>query len=1143
MLAHFVLNTAVHVILPCSMRVCRALFSKNSKRIAHSTTQASRKFEVFEPGNKHTSPFDSAAYANIFMSAERPLFKELPEKLDFPRMEEGVLQYWKEIDAFQTSLKKSEGRKVYTFYDGPPFATGLPHYGHILAGTIKDVVCRYAHQTGHYVERRFGWDCHGLPVEFEIEKALGIKSSHDVKAMGIAKYNAECRKIVMRFAEEWETIVGRTGRWIDFKNDYKTLNLPFMESVWWVFKQLFEKGLVYRGYKVMPYSTGCTTPLSNFECNMNYKEVSDPSATVSFPVVGDENTHLLAWTTTPWTLPSNLALVVHPDMDYVKAKDAKTGRVYIFLEARLGEIYKNWEKAKEKPFEIVGKVKGKDLVGLRYVPLFKYFLDRAAPEGSNTGAFRVVADTYVTSDSGTGIVHSAPGFGEEDFRVSLAHGVILKTNTLCPVDENGCFTDEVTDYKGRYVKECDNDILEQLKKDGRLFQKAAIVHSYPFCWRSETPLIYRAIDAWFVNVESFRDKLIENNNKTYWVPDYVKSKRFSNWLEDAKDWNVSRNRYWGTPLPVWRSDDFEEIVCIGSVEELERLSGRTGITDIHREFVDDITIPSKRPGMPPLRRVEQVFDCWFESGSMPYAQMHYPFENKEKFEQGFPADFIAEGLDQTRGWFYTLMVLSTALFDKPPFKNLVVNGLVLAEDGKKMSKSKKNYPPVTDILDKFGADATRLFLINSPVVRAEPLRFRESGVKDIITDIFLPLSNALKFFIMNGNRYMIQYGHPLDLNSGTSNDMDRWIRAATQTLVKYTRAEMEAYRLYNVVPGLLRFLEVLTNWYVRMNRRRLKGSDTKEEWEMSLNTLFQVLVATSRVMAPVTPFFAETMHQCLKPLLPAEEQEDSVHYLMIPEVNVALFDDTLERAMSRMITLIELVRVLRDRVKMPIKMPVRQIVVIHPQAEFLNDLKPLTDYIRDEVNAFEVVFTQEEGDYVITKLEANLAVLGKKYKQEAKALDAAFKALSLDEIHKFLSSGKITLLGKELTTEDAKVVRNFREGISNFETNTDGQVLVLLDCQRDETVIASWHAREFVKRIQMLRKTAGLQITDAVDVYFQADPALQASIESRADQVNATIRSKWSAGDAPADATVVAKEESDIADMKITLVFTKPAAN
>jgi len=489
------------------------------------------------------------------------------------------------------------------------------------------------------------------------------------------------------------------------------------------------------------------------------------------------------------------------------------------------------------------------------------------------------------------------------------------------------------------------------------------------------------------------------------------------------------------------------------------------------------------------------------------------------------------------------MVLSTALFDSPPFKNLVVNGLVLAEDGKKMSKSKKNYPPVTDILDQYGADATRLFLINSPVVRAEPLRFREAGVKEVVNDIFIPLANALKFFIMNANRFIAESGRVLDVNGPTTNDMDRWIKAATQTLVQYTRKEMEGYRLYNVVPGLLRFLEVLTNWYVRMNRRRLKGSDTKEEWEMSLNTLFNVLVATSRVMAPVTPFFAERMHQSLKPLLPKEEQEDSVHYLMIPEVNNALFDEKLERSMNRMINIIELVRVLRDRIKMPIKMPVKKVIVIHPQADFINELVPLREYIETEVNAFEVEFTTNEGDYVVTRVEANMAAVGKRYKKEAGNINKAFKALSADEVRAFLTSGKVTLLEKEFTVEDAKVIRDFRPGITNFETNTDGEVLVLLDANReDKTVIASWHAREFVKRVQMLRKTAGLAITDLVDTYFTAHADLAQSINDRAEQVNQTVKGAWKAEAVPEGAVVVATEESEIDGMKITLTFVKPSA-
>ncbi|KAL4524947.1 hypothetical protein Ndes2526A_g07044 [Nannochloris sp. 'desiccata'] len=569
-----------------------------------------------------------------------------------------------------------EGRPEYIFYDGPPFATGLPHYGHLLAGTIKDIVTRYASATGFHVTRRFGWDCHGLPVEYEIDKKLEIKSRQDVFDMGIGTYNEECRSIVMRYSKEWETIVKRIGRWIDFENDYKTLDPSFMESVWWVFKQLFEKGLVYRGFKVMPYSTGCSTPLSNFEAGQNYKDVSDPAVVVAFPIDNDpDNASLVAWTTTPWTLPSNLALCVNPEFTYLKVKDPATGKVYVVAESRLAEIPGAVVKAKKAGkkdaaatkdgapaaaapagFEIMSKIQGQELVGLTYTPLFPYFADLKA-----SGAFKVCGDSYVTEDSGTGIVHQAPAFGEDDFRVCVAHGVITRGDTVpCPVNDDGCFVDPVSDFAGRHVKEADKDIILAVKASGRLVHAGAIVHSYPFCWRSDTPLIYKAVPSWFVAVEDIKEKLLKNNAQTYWVPSYVKEKRFHNWLENARDWAVSRSRFWGTPLPIWTSDDGEEVVVIGSKEELENLAG-TSVSDLHRHHIDELTIPSKQ-GKGVLRRVDDVFDCWFESGSMPYAQLHYPFENKELFENNFPADFVAEGLDQTRGWFYTLMVLSTALF-------------------------------------------------------------------------------------------------------------------------------------------------------------------------------------------------------------------------------------------------------------------------------------------------------------------------------------------------------------------------------------------------------------------------------------------------------------------------------------------------
>ena len=1090
-------------------------------------------------------------------SSSADYLQDLPAELNFPKMETEILEFWKKINAFETSVKQSEGKPRFTFYDGPPFATGVPHYGHILAGTIKDVVTRYAHQTGHHVERRFGWDCHGLPIEFEIEKELGVKNSHDIKAMGIAKYNEACRGIVMRYSAEWERIVTRCGRWIDFQNDYKTMHLSYMESVWWVFKQLWEKGLVYRGFKVMPYSWKCTTPLSNFEANMDYRDVSDPALVVSFPIVGDaEGAQLLAWTTTPWTLPSNLALVVNPDFDYVRVKDHATDKIYVLAACRLEMLYKNWEKAEKKPFTELGRLKGKELENTRYVPLFDFFAHLSATvEDPAKGAHRVLCDSYVTSDAGTGVVHSAPGFGEDDYRCCIQGNVMTKQDKIvCPIDENACYTADVPKYQGRYVKECDADIAKDIKDMGRLVNKAAIVHSYPFCWRSETPLIYRAIDSWFVKVESMRSELMKSVNDTQWVPDFVKSKRFANWLEDARDWNVSRNRYWGTPLPVWVSEDFEEMVCVGSVAELEQLSGVTGITDIHRHHVDDITIPSKRPGMPALRRIPQVFDCWFESGSMPYAQSHYPFENKEVFENGgkFPGDFIAEGLDQTRGWFYTMLVLGTALFGKAPYKNVIVNGLVLAEDGTKMSKSKKNYPPADDILNKYGADALRLFLVNSPVVRAEPLKFRSDGVKAVIRDVFLPLANAFKFFVQNANAWVRNGGAPLSLESApaSTNDMDIWIQAAAQTLIKSVHDEMKAYKLYNVLPHVLPFLELLTNWYVRMNRSRLKGYDGKEQQERSLNTLLSVLFSAVRVISPFTPFLAEVLYQRLRPALPKDiAAAESVHYHMLPPADESLRNAQVERCMARMIKVIELVRTARDRKGISMRKPVKEVIVIHRDQQYVDDLTPLLHYIKGEINAFNVVLTTDERGYVVRSLDGNMRTMGKKLGKGAQPVCKALKAMGEDEVRTFLTScangGEqgATVAGQSgIVMDDVVVKYQFREGISDYETNTDNDVLILMSTKMDDETTNAWRARTFVSKVQMLRKTSGLLITDKVQVYFSGDDDLVASIEACSDLVNGTLpEGSWNQmSKKPADAVEFASTEDDkFCGGNLKLVFVR----
>uniref|UniRef100_A0A6V7JHF2 Isoleucine--tRNA ligase, cytoplasmic n=1 Tax=Bracon brevicornis TaxID=1563983 RepID=A0A6V7JHF2_9HYME len=1027
--------------------------------------------------------------------------EKLPECINFPQEEEKILKFWSDKKVFETSLKQSKGKPRYSFFDGPPFATGLPHYGHILAGTIKDIVTRYAHQKGFHVERRFGWDTHGLPVEFEVDKTLGIKGPDDVEKMGIENYNKECRKIVMRYADEWEKIITRVGRWIDFKNDYKTLYPWYMESIWWIFKELFNKGLVYQGVKVMPYSTGCNTPLSNFESGQNYKQVVDPSVFIAFPLINEkgpdgEIVSILAWTTTPWTLPSNLALCCNATFEYVRVKDLESKMILILLEVALDRVYKSTDL-----YEIIDRIKGSDLKGKIYEPPFPYFEHLRA----SNNAFRVLNDNYVTGDTGTGIVHQAPYFGEDDYRCCLEAGIITRDqDPVCPVDSTGKFTGDVTDFEGLYVKEADKEIIKHLTKNGKCVKYASHSHSYPYCWRSDTPLIYKAVPSWFIRVESIKDKLLSSSSQTYWVPDYVKDKRFGNWLRDARDWAISRNRYWGNPIPLWISDDRKEVVCVGSIEELERLTGQK-ITDIHRESIDSLTIPSKRPGHPPLRRVAEVFDCWFESGSMPYAQMHYPFERVKDFEDGFPADFIAEGIDQTRGWFYTLLVISTALFNKPPFKNLVCNGLVLAADGQKMSKRKKNYPDPMEVVDRFGADALRLYLINSPVVRAENLRFKEEGVRDIIKDVFLPWYNAFRFLQQNIQRYETEenvkfiYNENENENHGhgiinNTNIMDKWIISFTQTLLEFLKNEMKAYRLYTVVPKLIKYIDNLTNWYVRMNRRRIKGDNGPEDCRQALNTLFSVIYTMIRINAPFTPFLSEFMYQRIIYLLPKSakpESYESVHYQMIPEPNLQLVDEKIERSVSYMQTVIELGRIVRDRKTIPVKYPLPEIVVIHQDDKILEEIVSLKSYILEELNVKELTVTTDKQKYGVTlRAEPDHKTLGFRLKGEFKAMIQAIKDLSDSQLQDFLITKKIKVNNHELGEDDLRIMFSFSGPAAQqlslkYEAHCEGNVLILLDVTPDESMQHEGIAREVVNRVQKLRKKAQLVPSDEADVYYQ----------------------------------------------------------
>ncbi|EGD73937.1 isoleucyl-tRNA synthetase [Salpingoeca rosetta] len=1017
------------------------------------------------------------------------------EMFSFPGEEENILKFWNEKDAFQLSMKFSASKpnvEKFVFFDGPPFATGLPHYGHLLAGTIKDVVTRYAHMRGYHVPRRFGWDCHGLPVEYEIDKEYGIKGPDDVMKMGIATYNDACRAIVMRYSEEWRRTVSRLGRWIDFDNDYKTMYPWFMESVWYVFKQIFDKNLVYRGYKVMPFSTALSTPLSNFEASQDMRDVDDPAVTIAFKQV-DGDASFLAWTTTPWTLPSNLALCVHPEFEYVKFRDEKRGENFIALKGRLfgpGGLYTEEQK---EDVTILESYKGADLKDMRYEPLFPYFADR------KDKAFRVLVDTYVTDDSGTGIVHNAPGHGEDDFRVCTAAGVVTTEDLVCPVDHTGKYTKDVPEMEGMYVKDADKVIIKRMKEEGKLFASARIRHAYPHCWRSGTPLLYLTLPSWFIRVTELNEKLLKNNKSTYWVPNNIRDGRFHKWLENARDWAISRNRYWGTPLPLWVSDDGEEVVCVGSIEELQELSGRDDITDLHRQYVDEVTIPSKQ-GKGVLRRVSEVFDCWFESGSMPYAQQHYPFEHKEDFEQNFPADFIAEGIDQTRGWFYTLLVIGTCLFDKAPWKNLIVNGLVLASDGRKMSKRLKNYPDPNLVLHEDGADALRLYLITSPAVRAENLRFERKGVQGLIREVFLPWLNAFRFFEQQADRLKASSGQPFLFDDtakcNTDNPTDRWILAFVQELLEFIHAEMQAYRLYTVVPRLLKFVDNLTNWYVRLNRKRLKGAEGDEDAAIALWALGEVLMTMAKFMAPFTPFFAEWMYQHMKPYIKvspeAEAQlrtidgvreDESVHFNLVPDPKPFYEDHSVVRAFEVLKRTIDGGRVLRERNKMPVKYPAMELVVVSTTENVLEDLQSLQTYVTSELNIRKLTLSSDESAYKVKlKAQPDFKTLGSRLKSDIKKVAAAVRQLTHDQLTEYQSTQTIELCGHTLTGTDLVLSYEYAGDDNKYAAQADGDILVLLDVLEYPELVDEGIAREVVSRVQKMRQAAGLSPTDPITV-------------------------------------------------------------
>ena len=993
----------------------------------------------------------------------------------FVEMEHDILKLWQDTDAFQQSLANTQGKKPYIFYDGPPFATGLPHHGHLVASTIKDVVPRYWTMKGRYVMRRFGWDCHGLPIEHEIDKQLGMSAQDAVEKLGVAGYNDECRAIVQRYVKEWRHTITRIGRWIDFDNDYKTMDAWYMESVWWVFKQLWDKGLIYQGVKVVPVSTALGTPLANFEATSNYQDVQDPAITVLLKLV-DEDTHLAIWTTTPWTVPSNLAVCVGDNIEYSLVVDEESGKQIYLATERLDQYQGDSE------FRVVKTLLGKDLVGRRYEPVFDYFADKA-----DEGAFVVISGDYVTTDSGTGLVHQAPAFGEEDYKAFQAAGLEA---FACPVSLHGEFTDEVPDFAGRHVKEADKDIISALKAKGALYRQDVIQHSYPYCYRSDTPLIYRAIPSWYVRVTAFKDNLKAANEQINWVPEHIKHGRFGNWLDGAIDWAISRNRVWGTPLPVWVNDETGKALCVGSIDELYDYTG-VRVDDLHREHVDDLTFQVEgEPGT--YRRIEEVLDCWFESGSMPYAQLHYPFENEDVFNAGFPAEFIAEGLDQTRGWFYTLTVLGGALFDQPAFRNVIVNGMVMAEDGKKMSKSLRNYTPPDELMETYGADALRLYSINSGLVRGEEQRFADSGVRDMVRRALLPWYNAYSFLRTYAE---IDEWSPQKGQFEGDNILDQWIMSRLQTLKNTVATEMEGYRLYNVVPGLFAFIEDLTNWYIRLNRGRFWGEDISADKIAAYSTLYEVLMELSKVMAPFAPFLSEHLYQSLAQLAGQPAQPNSVHLCDYPEAEAVKVKPGLETAVERMQQVILLGRQKREEVKIGLRTPLARLTIVNSDAALLEDMRSLEGYVRDELNVQSVEYSADESAYIELYAKPNFPLLGKRLGKRMKAFAGVIANLDIGQISELQNNGDIqlTVAGESETfsSEEIQVQQQARAGTN---TVSNRQIAVDLDCQLTPELIRGGYAREVVNRIQRARKDQGFDVSDRVAVTYAAQGELAQAI-------------------------------------------------
>lgn len=1006
---------------------------------------------------------------------QNTIFTPVPSKPDFPEIEHEILKFWEADGTFKESVRFREiGGRDYVFYDGPPFANGLPHYGHVLTGYVKDVVPRYKTMRGYRVVRRFGWDCHGLPAEIEMEKNVGIHGRVQILNYGMSRFNEGCRSLVLKYVDEWERVVTRQGRWVDFRNDYKTMDSDYMESVLWAFKTLYDKGLIYEGSRVLAYCSRCETPLSNFETRIDNstRPKQDPAITVLFKLHDSDrlppDTQLLVWTTTPWTLPANLGMAVGTDIDYALFREGDAH--YLIATQRVEEYRKQLQNTGK-----VKTIKGSELVGLRYDPLFDYFAD--TPD-----AFVIMAADFVTTEDGTGIVHIAPGFGEDDQKLCEAHGI----PTITPVDYQGIFDDRVSDYRGRYVFDANSDIIRRLKDEGRLVRHDTIEHNYPFCWRCDTPLIYRAFPSWYVKVNDIKDRMLELNQTINWIPEHIRDGQFGRWIADARDWSISRNRYWGTPLPVWECDNK---TCgrrdiYGSIADLERDFGRK-VEDLHRPFIDELVRACPDCGGT-MHRIEDVLDCWFESGSMPYAQVHYPFENKEWFEKNFPADFIVEYIAQTRGWFYTLMVLSTGLFDKPAFLNSICHGVVLDETGQKLSKRLQNYPSLDTVFETAGSDTLRWFLMNNAILRGGNLQMDSAGkmITQSQKGALAPLWNSYYFLVLYAN---IDGYRPV-MRTDSSNEMDVYIIAKLSETLGRLTAAMDVYDIPGACGIIEEFMEILTNWYIRRNRRRFWKSESDSDKKDAYDTLYTVLVTTCRMVSPLLPFTTETIYRNLT-------GERSVHLSDWPEPAAFPRDDRLLHRMDAVRRVCSLGHSVRNQSRIRVRQPLTEVMIAGKDAHLA---EPCSDIIMDELNVKKVGITDNVGAMGRQEIAMNARILGPRLGGKMKEVLAAVRSGS-GEIR---DDGTLLVAGEVIQPDEFELRIIAEEGHACM---SDGCLFVCLDLHIDRDLELEGLARDVIRMVQNARRQADLVPDDRITLGLTTSGDLREAITRHENLIKAEV--------------------------------------